>query len=923
MSPSAPQLRSIKNSKSPLALRRTSTVTNSTASSPSSTLLSPTTKRSPQDAASATRPTKVLTEERQKLILEILRTERSYVDGLLILKHLYYEPLNAPFAHKSVSDIFSNFAQILHVNTLLLTHLEDRICGTTLSTGWTGDDEENELGRGDDGDIEGDRARLYERQVVVDVKTQGGETEHLVVLDEDWCIGDIFVEIAPFLKMYSSYVSTYADALAHINECMNRSDRFAEFVKSTNRRPECKNLDFQAYLMMPVQRIPRYRMLLESLLRHTPPHHPDHQQLKRAYEAIEQTATIVNEKIRQHEMFQEMFDIQRRLSGLNEPLIQPSRVLLKKGPVNKICRRNVQLRILFLFSDCLIWTSPSLNPIEDTLMFHRKVKLENCTVIGAEDPDPAKFAFQIMSSEKSSQVYVDTLKEKEDWINAIRSATQEYLSAKRTLKPSTTPMQSISAGTSSIIAAGIRRYDSIINGGAGNGNGGTAGGLARSQTIPTENVRDGARNATNGLGQRERRNTYFQPARVVENYNAPVWVPDQSASRCMICNQEFHALFRRKHHCRACGKVICHSCSTKTILIKSGNLEKVSRACDDCIAMLPEDTYEVDNAAQIAEEKAIAAAAAASLPSPQSPTSMSSFSDDANDQKNSPQSLDAALARDDDSSTNLGASGVVRGIVKGLQRMKSRSGQIAGQQMENTQQTTDSTSPESIKASKRRSGTAEFISEVKECALCREEFTFFKRKNVCQKCRRVVCSNCLTKKQLDQYIDPMCYASQDEDKASSTSKPSLATSDSETPLELTSSPPSSPTSTPMTGRSQSFGSLGSNAGSSSGYSWQGMRSGHVDSGVGIFEKLCDPCYLGLSADQVTVFEDGGGWQYTQVSTLGKHQSQEVAAALVRAMNGGDDGTDNVVDDDDDQQQREIQERLATLDIATTGAVPLV
>jgi len=36
---------------------------------------------------------------------------------------------------------------------------------------------------------------------------------------------------------------------------------------------------------------------------------------------------------------------------------------------------------------------------------------------------------------------------------------------------------------------------------------------------------------------------------------APVWVPDANAPRCMHCDCRF-TFTRRRHHCRACGKVI-------------------------------------------------------------------------------------------------------------------------------------------------------------------------------------------------------------------------------------------------------------------------------------------------------------------------------------------------------------------------------
>lgn len=314
--------------------------------------------------------------------------------------------------------------------------------------------------------------------------------------------------------------------------------------------------------MLPVQRIPRYRMLLESLLKHTPEDHPDHGKLQTAFKSMEQTATFVNETIRQHEMFVEMVGLQSKITGFSEQLVIPGRLLLKRGTVWKVCRRNNQLRVIILFSDCILWTSPSMNPLEDTLTFHRKVGLENCTVIGVEDPDPTKNAFQIINSEKSSQVYVDTPKEKEQWMSAIRKATQDYISAKRTLKISITPMQSISAAATSFGAGLLRRetalwsptFDSRPNlFGTSGADPGTPGGLG------TRLSPDGGYHSSPPAAQKQQQ----QPLRVVDNYNAPVWLPDHSATRCMICKEEFGTLIRRKHHCRTCGKVVCHSCSTR------------------------------------------------------------------------------------------------------------------------------------------------------------------------------------------------------------------------------------------------------------------------------------------------------------------------------------------------------------------------
>ncbi|XP_046551884.1 uncharacterized protein LOC124261589 isoform X2 [Haliotis rubra] len=52
----------------------------------------------------------------------------------------------------------------------------------------------------------------------------------------------------------------------------------------------------------------------------------------------------------------------------------------------------------------------------------------------------------------------------------------------------------------------------------------------------------------------------------------PVSVPDDQAPRCMQCYVKF-TVFKRKHHCRKCGFVVCKTCLT------TENSEKVCKAC--------------------------------------------------------------------------------------------------------------------------------------------------------------------------------------------------------------------------------------------------------------------------------------------------------------------------------------------------------
>lgn len=59
----------------------------------------------------------------------------------------------------------------------------------------------------------------------------------------------------------------------------------------------------------------------------------------------------------------------------------------------------------------------------------------------------------------------------------------------------------------------------------------------------------------------------------------PAWVPDAEAPNCMNCSQKF-TFTRRRHHCRACGKVFCGVCCNRKCKLKY--LEKEARVCIVC-----------------------------------------------------------------------------------------------------------------------------------------------------------------------------------------------------------------------------------------------------------------------------------------------------------------------------------------------------
>jgi len=69
--------------------------------------------------------------------------------------------------------------------------------------------------------------------------------------------------------------------------------------------------------------------------------------------------------------------------------------------------------------------------------------------------------------------------------------------------------------------------------------------------------------------------------------SSPSWVQDADAVRCCRCQAAF-TLTRRRHHCRACGKVVCASCSGGRAALPTIGYDIPTRVCDKCVKSLPE-----------------------------------------------------------------------------------------------------------------------------------------------------------------------------------------------------------------------------------------------------------------------------------------------------------------------------------------------
>ncbi|CAD6190548.1 unnamed protein product [Caenorhabditis auriculariae] len=59
------------------------------------------------------------------------------------------------------------------------------------------------------------------------------------------------------------------------------------------------------------------------------------------------------------------------------------------------------------------------------------------------------------------------------------------------------------------------------------------------------------------------------------------WVPDEDCEQCTACSLPF-TVVRRRHHCRNCGRIFCHRCSSHSICIPELGYDRKVRVCNLC-----------------------------------------------------------------------------------------------------------------------------------------------------------------------------------------------------------------------------------------------------------------------------------------------------------------------------------------------------
>ncbi|KAL6041590.1 RhoGEF domain containing protein [Balamuthia mandrillaris] len=230
-----------------------------------------------------------MTWRRKKIAQEIYDSEKSYVQSLRTIVEVFIEPLrekkaDAPITTDERKRIFGEIEVIKGYQEELLTDL-----GTRVNT-WSIDQR----------------------------------------------LGDIFKNMVSFLKVYTSYVNQFDQAILLLGQLLAERESFRALMTYLENKKQCRGLKLNSFLIMPVQRIPRYVLLLQDLVKNTYADHPDCVDLHHALEKMKELAKYIDQKKDEADRIQKLMQIQEQVVNCPTPIVIPGRKFCYNGMLTRM-----------------------------------------------------------------------------------------------------------------------------------------------------------------------------------------------------------------------------------------------------------------------------------------------------------------------------------------------------------------------------------------------------------------------------------------------------------------------------------------------------------------------------------------------------------------------------------------------------------
>ena len=248
---------------------------------------------------------------REQICEEILSTEETYIRGLTTLDRYYRTGLTScGVKEKEIEQIFSTVPAILALhNNQVLPQLQLRCTPQA------------------------------------PIKTR-------------WCVGQVFIDFIAQYSLYSTFINNYEGALSQVAKIRKDRKQVDEVFDNARALKETSGLDFFSLFITIVQRLPRYVLLLQDLLKHTSAEDKEHRLLSKALTTLSACAAEINERKAAYESMNELVRLAASIGAVPIKLDTPGRRIMEAAEVHASHHQKTSASKdakYWLFNDCIIF----------------------------------------------------------------------------------------------------------------------------------------------------------------------------------------------------------------------------------------------------------------------------------------------------------------------------------------------------------------------------------------------------------------------------------------------------------------------------------------------------------------------------------------------------------------------------------------
>nr|XP_043876845.1 rho guanine nucleotide exchange factor 11 isoform X2 [Solea senegalensis] len=248
--------------------------------------------------------------DRQAVIYELFTTEVSHLRTLRVLDQVFFQKMRSVLNSDELACIFPNLPQVYELHASLCEAMKKR----------------------------------RETAVVQDI----GD---VMLARFEGAAGEEFQEQA------SQLCSQQSQALELIKNKKRKDSRFTQVIQECESSRHCRRLQLKDMLVSEMQRLTKYPLLLDNIIKHTEAASSDLPSLQRAQTCCRGILQVVNEVVGETEQRQRLSQYQRRLDAAPQfkSLDLNSKRLIHEGPLTWKVSKDKQIEIqALLLSDCLV-----------------------------------------------------------------------------------------------------------------------------------------------------------------------------------------------------------------------------------------------------------------------------------------------------------------------------------------------------------------------------------------------------------------------------------------------------------------------------------------------------------------------------------------------------------------------------------------